>query len=191
VEYGLFRSFSNYDHFSFDWDLFFLSRQYKKNDTDSTLSRSVFNDTRVILQIQGLKSIYKSISLYNNLILNDIESSEKPLPLSELFLLGGSNGLRGYRNEQFPARRFVLLNSEFRLFWSRSDYLYPFFDIAYYENIIDDNNSEIVNIDGTEWGYGFGLALNQNNRPFNISLAWGRKSLFDEVRVSVQVGASL
>ena len=114
-----------------------------------------------------------------------VSSSEKPLPISERFLFGGLSGLRGYRNDQFSARRLLIFELEPRLYFSLDNYFYPFADAAFYEYYNLNENGSLSEFDDFIWGYGFGFNLSSENRSFNIRLSWGEDSLFDQPRLNV------
>ncbi len=115
----------------------------------------------------------------------DVESSEKPLPPSEMFLFGGPRSLRGYRNDQFSAQRLAIFSSELRLFFSRRDYLYPFIDIAYFEKYVSRTDQSVSRQDDVKTGYGVGVNLSSANRGLRIDLSWGEKTAFSEPRLSL------
>ena len=59
---------------------------------------------------------------------------------SDLFRLGGTNTLRGYREDQFLGSRIFWSNLEYRLLLASRTYTYLFFDTGYY--LIKEDTSE-------------------------------------------------
>ena len=77
---------------------------------------------------------------------------------SDYFRIGGSNSLRGYREQQFLGNRVLWSNLEYRFLLSLRSYVFLFYDFGYYlqnenqaYNIL--RNSEIKS------GYGLGLSI--------------------------------
>jgi len=171
--------------FAMDWRLHYSGRRYKPLSSDTALSRSVYNDARSDLTGEVSFPIISFVSDYHLLNIKTIESTEKPLPLSEMFLFGGANNLRGYRNDQFAARKLLLFKSELRFFVSESDYLYPFYDVAGYEWYRSENNNETVKHDDVKYGYGFGISLASANRQLKIELSWGESTVINEPRLNI------
>ncbi len=171
--------------FAMDWRLNYSGRHYKPLSGDTALSRSVYNDARSDLTGEISLPVLSFVSDYHLLNIKTIESTEKPLPLSELFLFGGARTLRGYRNDQFAARKLLLFKSELRFFVSESDYLYPFYDIAGFEWYRGDTENETVKRDDYKYGYGLGIRLASASRQLNIELSWGESTIFNEPRLNI------
>ncbi|HDL03338.1 MAG TPA: hypothetical protein ENH25_04315, partial [candidate division Zixibacteria bacterium] len=170
-----------------DWNIKYSGRRYKQAEDTTALQRAVYNDTRTKFRAQAAGTIYGPLAGYLAAKASDIESGEKPLPVSELFLFGGTGTLRGYRNDQFSAFRLVLMTAEMRLFFSRNDYLYPFADGAYFENYISDGRGEYKRDDDFRRGYGFGVKLSSGARQLRVEFSWGDDSKFSEPRLGVSL----
>lgn len=190
------KRFKETPQFLLSWDIGYFARFYKGGLTDSVFSQSDVNDTRNRLKIETTINLLVSTLLYLKAGFMDVNSSEQPLPNSEKFLFGGLSGLRGYRNDQFSARRLLILEVEPRLYFSAENYFYPFADAAFYEYYHRDENSQLSKIDDFIWGYGFGFNLNADNRSFDITLSWGEGegegdgSPFDQPRLNIVLSNS-
>jgi len=172
---------------SLKWKVTYLSRRYDiKNPTD-TVRGSTFEDTRIELTAEISKRLLGSIHGYGRLLVNDVESTEKPLPLSEVVLFGGPGTIRGYRNDRYGARRLFAVTLEQRLFWDDYSYMFPFFDAAYYEYYRLDGSGAPVLFDDFISGYGLGASLGSASRALSISLSWGEDTAFDEPRLNITV----
>jgi len=171
--------------FAMDWRLKYSGRRYKPLGGDSVLTRSVYNDARSDLTGEISLPLFSFLTDYHLANIKTIESPEKPLPLSELFLFGGAGTFRGYRNDQFAARRLLLFKSELRCFVSEMDFVYPFYDIAYYDWYDSENDSEAVKHDDIKYGYGFGISLSSTRRQLRIELSWGESTVIDEPRLNI------
>jgi len=168
-----------------NWKIVYNSREYDINQEDGDISRTVNNDTRVILKGEVSARFPGSLHWYGALNAHNIESGEKPLPVSELVLFGGPGSLRGYRNDQFAGRRVFIGSIEPRLFWDRESYLLAFLDAAYYEYYSPVSTGYVLKNDEAKFGYGFGFMLGGNERSLKISLAWGEASAIDEPRLNI------
>ena len=173
--------------YSVCWDIQYLGRRYRPGDSSSDLERAVYNDTRNSLILESTLRLFNGFTGYLKTGLVDISSSEKPLPVSELYLFGGPGTLRGYRNDQFAAERAVLVSHEWWFYAGENDYFYPFADYAYFESHRLDAVSDIVKASDSKWGYGFGAKISTDTRLLRVEFSWGEKAAFDEPRLSVIV----
>ncbi|MCP5064093.1 MAG: BamA/TamA family outer membrane protein [Ignavibacteriae bacterium] len=75
---------------------------------------------------------------------------------SDYFRIGGSNSLRGYREQQFLGNRVLWSNLEYRFLLSLRSYVFLFYDLGYYLQ----NENEIYNVlRNSEYKSGYGLGL--------------------------------
>ncbi len=81
-------------------------------------------------------------------------SSEKPVPLPDLFRMGGTKTLRGYREDQFRGSTVAWTNLEYRYIMGRRSRAFVFCDIGYYQQEMAETLLSAVKI-----GYGFGVRL--------------------------------
>lgn len=177
--------FNQVPQFLLGWEIGYYARHYKGNIDDSIVIQSDINDTRNKIRVETTLNLFASTLLYLKIKFQDVNSSEKPLPISERFLFGGLSGLRGYRNDQFSARRLLIFELEPRLYFSLDNYFYPFTDAAFYEYYNLNENGNLSRFYDFIWGYGFGFNLNSENRSFNITLSWGEDSPFDQPHLNV------
>lgn len=84
-----------------------------------------------------------------------VKSTEKTISISDMFRFGGSNTMRGFREDEFLGERVAWLNSEYRYLLSPGSRAFLFVDTGYFFRK-DLNN---VTIDDIKFGYGFGLRL--------------------------------
>lgn len=188
LQSGEIRAETGYDfQSSLDWRITYLSRRYNTGGESDSLQKSTYEDTRIDLTAEILKRMSGTLYGYGRLIVRDVESGEKPLPLSELVLFGGPGTIRGYRNDRFSARRLFISALEPRLFWDRYSYLFPFFDAVYYEYYRIDNSSVPGKFDDFLYGYGIGVNFGSATRKLILSLSWGKDAVVDEPRLNVTV----
>jgi len=91
--------------------------------------------------------------------------------LSDLFHLGGTNTLRGYRERQFVGNRIIWSNLEYRFLLSNSSFLFTFFDGGYYLVNADKNNN-IKRKSDFKNGYGLGISLDTALGIMKVSYAF-------------------
>jgi outer membrane translocation and assembly module TamA len=119
------------------------------------------------LFIPTFKRQLLSLSLHGRQLI----SSEKRIPISDLFRLGGTKSLRGYREDQFRGSIISWINAEYRYIMGRRSRAFTFVDVGYYENNYM-NSAHAVKI-----GYGFGVRLETGLGIMGIDygLAYGEK----------------
>ncbi len=76
----------------------------------------------------------------------------------DLYLFGGTNTLRGYREKQFSANRLFWSNLEYRFLLSKRSYAFLFYDYGYYLKKEDEINNT-PQVENYLSGYGFGVSL--------------------------------
>ncbi len=99
--------------------------------------------------------------------------------VSDLYELGGTNTLRGYREKQFVGNRMFWSNFEFRSLLTRRSYAFIFLDSGYYLRNEDLLNN-IIKQDGFKIGYGFGLSLETGLGMLKVSYAIAQGQTFNQ-----------
>ena len=84
-----------------------------------------------------------------------LESPQQDIPISEMYFLGGSRSLRGYREEQFAGTSIAWANIEYRWLLSKYSRIFVFNDWGYYYRTAQ---SIPVN-EAWHYGYGCGIRL--------------------------------
>ncbi len=101
---------------------------------------------------------------------------------SDLYRLGGTNSLRGYREEQFLGSRIFWSNLEYRALFTRRSYGFLFFDTGYYLRPAETEK----NIPKTEdflYGFGLGLNLETGLGVLRVSYALGKGDTFSDGKI--------
>lgn len=104
------------------------------------------------------------------------------LELSDLFRLGGTNSLRGYRENQFLGNRILWGNLEYRVLLSARTYAFAFFDMGYYLRD-EDTMRKIPEAAGTKHGWGLGLNLETGLGVLGVSYALGKGDSFSSGKI--------
>jgi outer membrane protein assembly factor BamA len=101
---------------------------------------------------------------------------------SEFHRFGGTNTLRGYRENQFAGTKVGWINTEYRLLLARRSFVYAFTDVGYYFH----PGSSVSGTEAGEaflYGYGFGLRFDSPLGNLGVSFALGRGDSFAQGKV--------
>lgn len=104
------------------------------------------------------------------------------IELSDLYRLGGTNTLRGYRENQFVGNRIAWSNLEYRYLLTPRSYAFVFFDTGYY---LRDGIKEklIPKLEAFKTGYGLGLSIETGLGVMGVSFALGQGDAFSEGKI--------
>ncbi|GJQ61685.1 MAG: hypothetical protein SCALA702_07380 [Melioribacteraceae bacterium] len=97
--------------------------------------------------------------------------------VSDLYPLGGTNSLRGYRERQFLGNRTFWSNLEYRYLLTPRTYAFVFFDTGYFLRN-EDIEQNILRQSDFKTGYGFGLNLETGLGVLGVSYALGEGDSF-------------
>ncbi len=106
--------------------------------------------------------------------------------LSDMFRLGGSNTLRGYREGQFLGSRVVWSNLEYRLITDQRSYAFGFVDIGYVF-IPERPLAGLVKQEIYRVGYGAGIRLDTPLGLIGVSLAFGEGDTFSTAKLHLRL----
>lgn len=101
---------------------------------------------------------------------------------SDLFKLGGTSTLRGYREEQFLGSRIFWSNIEYRFLLTRRTYAFVFFDTGYFLRN-DEPERNILKAEDFLYGYGLGLNLETGLGVLAFSFALGQGDSFTDGKI--------
>jgi outer membrane protein insertion porin family len=104
------------------------------------------------------------------------------LEISDLYLLGGTNTLRGFREKQFAGNRILWSNLEYRYLITRRSFAFVFFDSGYYLRNEDASRS-ISKVSEFNIGYGFGLNIETALGILGVSFALGKGDSFSDGKI--------
>jgi outer membrane protein insertion porin family len=137
---------------------------FQRLELDFALYHEIFNDQVVALGVHA-----------RELKGNNVE-------ISDLYFLGGTKTLRGYRENQFQGNRILWSNLEYRYLLSQRSFSFVFFDTGYFLRNGDEANS-IGEISEFKYGYGFGLNIETSLGILGISFALGKGDSFSEGKI--------
>jgi len=101
---------------------------------------------------------------------------------SDLWQFGGTNTVRGYREEQFLASRIAWSNLEYRLMLTQRSYAFLFFDAGYYLREADIERAIPKNED-LIFGYGLGITVETAIGLLGVSFALAQGDSFSEGKI--------
>ncbi|MBI4809985.1 MAG: BamA/TamA family outer membrane protein [Ignavibacteriales bacterium] len=110
--------------------------------------------------------------------------SSSKIELADLYRFGGTNTLRGYRENQFLASRLAWTNTEYRLIIERRSYVFGFFDTGYYF-LPGDDSKGISSTQKFKYGYGIGIRLETVLGNLGVSFAFGEGDSFLEGKIHI------
>lgn len=101
---------------------------------------------------------------------------------SDLYKLGGTNSLRGYREEQFLGSRIFWSNLEYRFLFTRRTFGFLFFDTGYYLRP-EDYSRNIARQEDFLYGFGLGLNIETGIGVLAVSYALGKGDNFSDGKI--------
>lgn len=102
--------------------------------------------------------------------------------VSDYFLLGGTNTLRGYREKQFQGNRLLWANLEYRFLFSNRSFGFVFLDNGYFLRSADMTNN-IQEISDFKTGYGLGINLETGLGVLSVSFALANGESFKQGKI--------
>jgi len=156
-------------------------------DTNSAGGRSV---TVQRLSVD-LRSYFKTFAgQVLALSLNGRELRGNPIDESDLFRFGGTNTLRGYRENQFLGSRVVWSNVEYRFLMSRQTFFYGFVDAGYYfrPGLAAPNaavGESEASVQSFKHGFGMGIQVETRLGLIGFTYALGEKDTFSTGKIHV------
>lgn len=138
------------------------------------------NLQRIMLSLDIFYSVFSKQVIA--LKLNGRELQGSFFEISDLFRLGGTNTLRGYREDQFLGSRVFWSNLEYRLLLARRTYAYLFFDTGYY--IVKANPAvKLSDQEDFNVGYGLGLSVETSLGIIGVSFALAKGDSFTDGKI--------
>ena len=135
---------------------------------------------------EELQTLQLAFGWYYNLWSNQVVSVElngkqikgNQLQLTDLFWFGGSQSLRGYRENQFWGKVIAWANLEYRFILSRNSRLFVFSDWGFYQGL---NNS--VQENEVLPGYGLGIRFDTPLGIMGVDYGLGKGDSFSEGKI--------
>jgi outer membrane protein assembly factor BamA len=106
------------------------------------------------------------------------------IELGDLYRFGGTNTLRGYRENEFLGSRVAWTNTEYRFLLAQRSYVFGFFDTGYFF-LPGDDTKGISSLQHFKYGYGIGVRLETNLGNIGVSFAFGEGDSFSQGKIHV------
>ncbi|HTK82560.1 MAG TPA: POTRA domain-containing protein [Bacteroidota bacterium] len=106
------------------------------------------------------------------------------IEVSDRFRFGGTNTLRGFRENQFIGSRVAWTNAEYRFMTGIRTFFYGFFDTGYYFLPGDDQLGQ-PSVQHVTYGYGVGVRVQTVIGNIGVSIALGEGDAFSEAKLHV------
>ncbi len=114
-----------------------------------------------------------------------LQSDEKPIPLPDLYRLGGAQSLRGYREDQFAGSTTGWASLEYRFWLDKFSRLHAFFNLGYYEY---ESLPEISDrVKAWIWGYGVGFRQETRIGVIGFDFALGEEDVLSTAKVHIRL----
>jgi outer membrane protein assembly factor BamA len=131
--------------------------------------------------------MYISVS-YNHVFFVGLHGRESRLTQyqeSDLFRLGGTRSLRGYREGQFTGSRTAWTNTEYRFMAGQRSYMFGFIDAGYY--LLPPLDGESLRQDQFLVGYGGGLHVETAIGLLSVGFGFGKGDTFGNGKIHIGV----
>jgi outer membrane protein insertion porin family len=145
------------------------------DDQSSTIQRISFDGAYFI---QTFKAQVAAISLHGRSLYGG------NIDLSDLYRFGGTNTLRGYRENQFLGSRIAWTNIEYRFILALRSFGFGFFDTGYYYRGATDV-SGMPATQALKYGYGIGFRVETSLGNIGVSFGFGEGDTFAQGKVHV------
>jgi len=152
-------------------DYFFRKSNLQNRETETT-------DKKMSLNFEAAKTVFKKSVLFLKINGAKISTSKGEIPASEMFFLGGSSDLRGYREQQFRTPYSFYSNVEYRYILDKYSRLFLFFDQGYFK--LEDKFVY-------KSGYGFGFRLKSGIGIIGFDFAFSFKQSFSESKIHIRM----
>jgi outer membrane protein insertion porin family len=135
---------------------------------------------RARLDLEYVVSLFSRQVVATSLFLREIRSGD--LDPSDLYRLGGTTTLRGYREGEFLGSRLAWVNAEYRVLVSPRSFAFGFVDAAYMMTP-DRPSVGLVQHEQSRIGYGIGIRLDTALGLIGVSLALGEGDTFGTAKL--------
>jgi outer membrane protein insertion porin family len=150
-------------------------------------ARFITSQTETNITLQKIEVDFKTFfEIFNrNIIAIGVHGRELQgsfFEISDLYFLGGTNSLRGYRERQFQGNRLLWSNLEYRYLITRRSFAFVFFDSGYFLRS-EDQSRNIQKISDVKLGYGIGINLETGLGVLGVSFALAQGDSFSEGKI--------
>jgi outer membrane protein insertion porin family len=105
------------------------------------------------------------------------------IEISDLYRFGGTNTMRGYRENQFIGSIIVWTNLEYRFLMARHSFFFGFFDFGYYFHPAIAKANITSSYENAKYGYGIGMRIETGLGIIGVSFAFGKGDSFSQAKL--------
>jgi len=125
------------------------------NTNHLSLTKGTFRRDRWTVDGELYVPTFKWQTILLGLHWRQVKSNEENISIADLFRLGGTGSIRGYREDEFLGEKTAWLNLEYRYLLGNKSRVFLFMDGGYFADMNDKNKS----LESYKFSYGFGLRL--------------------------------
>lgn len=126
-----------------------------ENAVDTGLEMGNFRRDRWTIDAELYVPTFRWQTMLFGLHGKQVKTAEKHISVADLFRVGGTGSLRGYREDEFLGDRIAWMNLEYRYLLADQSRAFVFVDGGYFSR--KETNSKIV--EDYKFSYGFGLRI--------------------------------
>lgn len=163
--------------------LFISAYKYSSKSITGATSERVKaknNFQRLELDFSIFHEIFSSQVAALNLHARELRGDQAEI--SDMYMLGGANSLRGYREKQFTGNRIFWSNLEYRYLLPGRSYVFAFFDTGYYLRNADTFRN-IPEASAFNIGYGLGMNIETGLGVLAVSFALAKRDSFSDGKI--------
>lgn len=150
----------------------FIPDQFKTQSADYSLG------------LENYLPSFKNQVVFAGVHFKGLSSSEKEIPYSDQYKLGGIKSLRGYREEEFSGSTIAWANLEYRFLLEGDSRFFLFTDFGYFERkVLSDDGTTYIRISGQKLGYGVGLRIDSKIGVLGLDYGLGQGDSFSQGKI--------
>jgi outer membrane protein insertion porin family len=151
---------------------FFVPNQGKTQSADYSMA------------LENYLPTLKNQTVFAGVHFKGINSSEKIIPYTDEYKLGGIKSLRGYREEEFSGSTIAWTNMEYRFLLDGDSRFFLFMDYGYFERkVLSDDGVAYRRISGQKLGYGAGLRIDSKAGLLGLDYGLGQNDSFSQGKI--------
>ena len=136
------------------------------------------------LDLENYLPTLKNQVIFAGVHFKELNSSEKAIPYTDEYKLGGIKSLRGYREEEFSGSTIAWTNMEYRFLLDGNSRFFLFTDFGYFERkVLSDDGTAYRRISGQKLGYGAGLRIDSKAGLLGLDYGLGQKDSFSQGKI--------
>ena len=136
------------------------------------------------LDLENYLPTLKNQTVFAGMHLKGLNSSEKVIPYTDQYKLGGIKSLRGYREEEFSGSTIAWTNMEYRFLLDGNSRFFLFTDFGYFERkVLSDDGAAYRRISGQKLGYGAGLRIDSKAGLLGLDYGLGQGDSFSQGKI--------